>query len=179
MVLFMFIFIDPEECSFIFFLDMVVFTHLFQGELPDYLRYVRETHDMRASYHFYRQVLQIFSYKYPPEDHWTVKSPFPHLYYLPILLSIFPDASVIICHRDPVECVPSMISLSSVFAKAFWKGYDPSEKSQSMLDMFAEGAIGAMKFRSTLPPEQDAQHFFDLDFDEFVKVRNFKMQIQP
>lgn len=159
----------PEECAFIFFMDCLVFNHLLNDRLPDYVKYLRTTHDMQGSYNFYKRMLQVFASNYPPEDHFTLKSPYPHLYHLETLLKTFPDACVVVCHRDPFKCIPSMMSLNAVFSRAFWKDFDPQRTAHYTLDVLAEGAKVSTQFRESLPPEYEREHFFDCHFEDFVE----------
>eukprot|EP01102_Stenamoeba_stenopodia_P005616 TRINITY_DN1635_c0_g1_i1.p1 TRINITY_DN1635_c0_g1~~TRINITY_DN1635_c0_g1_i1.p1 ORF type:complete len:385 (+),score=71.16 TRINITY_DN1635_c0_g1_i1:449-1603(+) len=159
----------PEECAFILFMDCLVFNHLLHERLPNYRKYLLDEHDMQGSYYFLKRFLQVLASTYPPEDHWTLKSPYPHMYHLETLLKTFPDACVVICHRDPVKCVPSMMSLNQVFSKAFWKDFDPVANSHLLLSVLADGTSSSMNFRDTLSPEYDRAHFFDCQFDQFVK----------
>jgi hypothetical protein len=51
----------------------------------------------------------LVSWKYRA-DHWVLKAP-AHVSWLEELLDAFPDASVIVTHRDPLQVVPSWCSL--------------------------------------------------------------------
>jgi len=159
---------SPEECTFMFFNDLVIFQYYLTEVLPGYCQHLVEKHDMASSYSFYRRALQVLSSKFDPKDHLTLKSPFPHLWNLPILLSTFPDACVVICHRHPLEVVPSTISLNSSFMSSMWKNYTANKAANRILDITAAGANGAVKFRQSLEPQVESQHFFDVYFDEFV-----------
>jgi len=63
------------------------------------------------------QLLQFQSYNEEKQSstnqkmpRWVLKSPL-HIMFMPYLFEVFPDATVIICHRDPCEVVPSFASL--------------------------------------------------------------------
>jgi Sulfotransferase family len=99
---------SPEEDNYLFARDFqsVMFAHLF--EVPDYTRWLKGR-DLRPSYHYARRQLQLLSWKYRA-DHWVLKAP-AHLPWLGDLLETFPDASVIVTHRDPLQVIPSLCSL--------------------------------------------------------------------
>ena len=65
-------------------------------------------------YSYFRRLLQLLLWQRPganPEraQHYLGKTPH-HLENLPTLLEVFPDAKVIVTHRDPVKVVPSFCS---------------------------------------------------------------------
>jgi hypothetical protein len=99
---------SPEEDNYLFARDFqsVMFAHLF--EVPDYIRWLRGR-DLGPSYHYARRQLQLLSWKYRA-DHWVLKAP-AHLPWLDNLLEAFPDASVIVTHRNPLQVIPSFCSL--------------------------------------------------------------------
>src|SRR5262249_18399105 len=99
---------SPEEDIYLFARDFqsVMFETLF--EVPEYTRWLRRR-DLGPSYHYARRQLQLLSWKYRA-DHWVLKAP-AHLSWLEELLDAFPDASVIVTHRDPLQVVSSWCSL--------------------------------------------------------------------
>jgi hypothetical protein len=57
---------------------------------------------------------------------WILKAP-AHLFALPALLSIYPDARFIQTHRDPLEAIASVSSFITILRRVFsWK-VDPQE----------------------------------------------------
>jgi len=56
-----------------------------------------------------RLLLQLLQRRYPTKQ-WLLKAP-SHLGHLPSLFDIFPDARLIITHRDPLKVLGSVISL--------------------------------------------------------------------
>lgn len=71
----------------------------------DWLRHC----DMTAAYEMHRLVLQILQRR-QPTTRWVLKSPV-HLHNLDPLLATYPDARVIITHRDPLAILGSVTSL--------------------------------------------------------------------
>ena len=65
--------------------------------------------DMRPAYESHRLVLQILQRRWPPRR-WALKSPV-HLHSLPTLLDVYPDARIVITHRDPLTVLSSVTSL--------------------------------------------------------------------
>lgn len=65
--------------------------------------------DMTSAYEMHKLVLQILQRKKPTER-WVLKSPV-HLHNLDVLLSTYPDAHLVMTHREPMEILGSVTSL--------------------------------------------------------------------
>ncbi len=65
--------------------------------------------DMRAHYAYLKKVLQALQWLRGP-DRWVLKSP-QHLEQLVPLHTTFPDATIVLTHRDPVSVVRSAITM--------------------------------------------------------------------
>jgi len=75
---------------------------------PSYIDWLQSC-DMTPAYEMHRLVLQILQRKMPTEK-WVLKSPV-HLHNLPVLLDTYPDAQLVITHRDPLAILGSVTSL--------------------------------------------------------------------
>jgi hypothetical protein len=65
--------------------------------------------DMGPAYDAHKLVLQVLQRRWPARR-WTLKSPV-HLHSLPALLGHYPDARIVITHRDPLSVLGSVTSL--------------------------------------------------------------------
>ena len=65
--------------------------------------------DMRPRYAYLKKVLQALQWLRGP-DRWVLKSP-QHLEQLVPLLATFPDATIVLTHRDPVAVIRSAITM--------------------------------------------------------------------
>jgi hypothetical protein len=65
--------------------------------------------DARPHYAYMKKVLQALQWLRGP-DRWVLKSP-QHLEQLPALLATFPDATIVLTHRDPVAVIRSAITM--------------------------------------------------------------------
>lgn len=84
--------------------------------LPAYREWFLQT-DETPSYRRYKDNLRLMGAG-APEQTWLLKNPF-HTFGMEPLLSTFPDARVIVLHRNPVETIASGASLTSRNAD-FW-----------------------------------------------------------
>lgn len=74
--------------------------------------------DELGSYRRYADVLRLIGLAHP-ERTWLLKSPGQHVWALDCLFAIFPDARVVMTHRDPGKCIPSVCSLSASRQRVF------------------------------------------------------------
>jgi len=65
--------------------------------------------DMRPHYAYLKRALKALQWLRGP-DRWVLKSP-QHLEQLPALADVFPDATIVLTHRDPVSVVQSAITM--------------------------------------------------------------------
>jgi len=77
-------------------------------DTPSYIAWLQSC-DMTPAYEMHRLVLQILQRRMPT-DRWVLKSPV-HLHNLPVLLDVYPDAKLIVTHRDPLAILGSVTSL--------------------------------------------------------------------
>jgi hypothetical protein len=100
----------PTECIFLF-------AHQFSSDLytglynvADYTIW-RSTQDQNPIYEWHRHMLRTLQWLRPaPTTRWALKAP-SHLSALPLLFATYPDAKVVITHRDPLRVVGSLADL--------------------------------------------------------------------
>jgi hypothetical protein len=76
--------------------------------VPAYSRWLLDT-DPRSAYEYHRQVLQVLQ-SGGVRGRWTLKSPH-HAIALEALTAVYPDARLVLLHRDPVVLCASVCSL--------------------------------------------------------------------
>jgi hypothetical protein len=105
-------------------------------QLPDFSSYQLEwvarvpgwrdhylAHDQTPHYAYLKTVLQILQWRRPGER-WVLKSP-QHLEQLGPLLTTFPDATVVVTHRDPVSVVQSAATMTAYAARMNYRTPEP------------------------------------------------------
>ncbi len=97
-----------EECSMGLELALVSGYWGAIADVPTYTAY-REACDFHAPYRFHKMLLQHLSLRGPPGD-LALKAP-EHMFHLPELLDIYPDAIIVTIHRDPARSIASLISI--------------------------------------------------------------------
>jgi len=98
----------PTEC--IFFFAHQLATDMFTGEfhVPSYTLWLH-SQDLAPLYAYHRRMLQLLQSRHRGER-WVLKAP-SHLGQLPALFREYPDARVVITHRDPLRVIGSLCNL--------------------------------------------------------------------
>ncbi len=146
----------PNECIFImantFLSDQWSGCHV----LPSYQQEMIRA-DHRPVYEFHRNVLKTLQQRRAEGcTRWGLKAP-SHLPLLEELLSVYPEARVIRIHRDPLESLPSTISLIGTLKRMRCEEVDLSQAPQQMamgtaymlqqeIEKRADGRIPAERF---------------------------------
>ena len=154
----------PEECLIITSHSFRSFQFQTSHRVPSYQSWLEES-DLRPSYEEHRRFLQHLQWRCPTER-WVVKAP-AHLYGIAALLAVYPDAGIILTHRDPVEVVPSMASLHAVLRSTFSDTVDPVEVGVEVTRRWAEGIERALRVRDSIP--DSASRFFDVRYADLVR----------
>jgi hypothetical protein len=128
--------VDPTEC-------IAVMGQAFQSisweaiaNVPTYGAWWRAADD-RPAYEYHRLVLQVLQ-SGGVRGRWTLKSPH-HALALDALVDAYPDARLVMLHRDPVALVGSVCSLirvmSSTFSDADHRAYIAEHWTETLTEM--------------------------------------------
>ena len=112
--------------------------------------------DVTDAYRFHRLQLASITWRIP-SDVVGLKCPF-HLWHLGALLEVYPEAKVVILHRDPLSAVPSTCSLCAVIQAARSDAVDKHEVGAFWLAQIEGAAGGLLRLRARLP-EAMVLHF--------------------
>jgi hypothetical protein len=138
----------------------------FFWDIPSYSAFVW-TADHGAAYRIEKLVLQALQYG-TQNKQWVLKTP-DHLSQIDSLLTAFPDARIVINHRDPSRVLSSTISLLAAHRKQF--GNHPLANPKSFATGLVEALAMAMehliKLRSD--PRKDKQ-FVDVNYLELERA---------
>jgi len=153
----------PEECVVILSHAFLSFEFSSNWFVPSYQSWL-EQQDLEPAYRYHRRFLQHLQWGHAGER-WLLKAP-PHLPGLRALFAVYPDANVIVTHRDPLEVVPSIASLHVVLRRTFSRTVDPlavgPEVSRMLADDIRRGY--AARDGGCAPPE----HFFDVWYTQLM-----------
>jgi hypothetical protein len=135
---------EPEECVSLLQSTLISNAYELMNDLAGYRAWFNQQ-DLRVPYRYYKKQLQLLSWK-RPRDHWVLKCPV-HLFGLQAMLEVFPDATFVQTHRDPVSVMPSVCSLFSVVQTLLSDYADPRLLGGDWARRWAEGCNQAIDLR--------------------------------
>jgi hypothetical protein len=154
----------PQEC-------IAILGHSFMSYVFESMYFVssyriwHEDQDKVPAYEFHRQFLQHLQWRCPG-DRWVLKAP-SHILALETLFQVYPDAGMILTHRDPPKVLASCASFSEVLRSPFTNYFDRNELGAEVSRRWEKGARLAIQFR-----EENAhlkERFLDVSCADLVK----------
>jgi len=132
-----------------------------QWHVPTYRDWWKST-DQTPAYRYLRRALQALQWLRGGER-WVLKSP-QHLEQFGRLMTVFPDATVICTHRDPVSVTLSFATMASYSARLSIDHPDPKAIGKYWTDRIQDMLTACVRDRDVLPAEQS----LDVRFDDFM-----------
>jgi hypothetical protein len=123
----------PQECLAILDQTFVNPGLLWPMSGERYLEYLLHRADLRAAYEYHARVLKLLQSGAPPKR-WTLKWPC-HLLALEAIAEVYPDATFVVTHRDPVQALASNCSLAHMLRTGTDPNYDPTIIGRDMLNL--------------------------------------------
>ncbi|HKX46019.1 MAG TPA: sulfotransferase [Planctomycetota bacterium] len=140
-------------------------------QLPDFSSYNLEwvaraprwrdhyfAHDQTPHYAYMKTVLQILQW-YRPRERWVLKSP-QHLEQLGPLLATFPDATIVVTHRDPVAVVQSTITMLCYGARTSYRSSRPAWYRDYWVERIGRLLDASLRDRRLLPADRTVDVLF-------------------
>ncbi|MGE0416308.1 MAG: sulfotransferase [Acetobacteraceae bacterium] len=173
---------SPQECS-------EITAHVFRSLrfdtnylVPGYRAWLDADVELnRPAYRFHRRFLQHLAQ--PPADgRWVLKNP-EHLFALPALRAVYPDARIIFVHRDPVKVLLSVAKLTEVLRRPFIRNIDPLQIGRDESARWVDGTRRMIEMGDDagLPDPVCHVHHMDLITDPKATVemvyRHFGMPV--
>ena len=139
----------PEECDAL--LQNTFASQHFDDmfDARDYSAWLSSA-DLSEAYAFYRLQLQVLAGTGSAQRTWVLKSP-SHLGHLEALFKVLPGATVVHCHRHPLEAVPSYASLITTIRRPYSDAVDPSVCGRQALERTALAMERALVVRDAEP----------------------------
>ena len=119
-------------------------------------------HDQTPHYAYMKKVLQALQWLRGP-NRWILKSP-QHMEQLGPLMTTFPDATVILTHRDPVSVIASAVTMLSYGDRMRRSQVDPPAVAAYWIDRVEKLLRACVRDRELLPTERS----MDVLFHEFM-----------
>jgi hypothetical protein len=125
----------PQEC-------VSLMTPTFLSDQFDAMYYVPSyrawffRQDLRPAYEYHRRFLQQLQFR-QDAHRWILKAP-THMFAMPALLSVYPDALFVQTHRTPVDSMASVSSLVTILRSAFSDVVDSFTVSREAIHYWSE-----------------------------------------
>ena len=120
------------------------------------------THDQTPSYRYLRKLLQVLQWLRGGER-WVLKSP-QHLEQFGPLSTVFPDATYVVTHRDPVAVTVSLCTMIAYSNRLSAADPDPRIVGRYWSARIEDMLRACVRDRDVLPAAQS----IDVRFDEFM-----------
>ena len=153
---------SPEECLLIKVFALKSILYFYMANTPTYLSYLEDS-DRTSSYLWHKRFLKVLQSSSKPKR-WLLKDP-SHLGNLDEILSVYPDACFIQIHRDPIETIPSICSLTSQVRRGFSDSINLNELGERTLEFWEKS-----KKKNELQKQYlNQDRFIDIHYEDFIK----------
>ena len=116
--------------------------------------------DLRPAYEYHRRFLQHLQVRQNARR-WVLKAP-THMFALPTLLAVYPDALFVQTHRAPLDAMASVSSLITILRRVFSDAVDPLTVCREAIDYWSKTLAKFLQERAVL-----AEHrICDVDYVE-------------
>ena len=152
--------------------DLLVLFHSFVMQLHvplakgEYRKWYENETNKEFAYIYHRLFFQMLNSVWKPESHWVLKAPV-HSTYLDELLKQYPDARIVITHRDPVCVVPSWARLLESYLNWSYIPYecDRIKFGRYIADSLVLCAERIMEWEKKTPSDV----YFDVVYSEMIE----------
>lgn len=155
---------DIHEDNELLFMDMNCYNWEFSCRLPRWTEHYL-AHDRTASYAYERKVLQAIAWQRGRKNgvRWLLKSP-QHMENLAAIKAVFPDATMVITHRDPVDVLRSLTTMLGYSDRTRRDPVDPPGLARLWTGRIEKLLRECVAQRDAFGPEQS----IDVAFHEYM-----------
>jgi len=158
----------PTECIGLLAQHFMSIVWLF-GAAPTYSKWLINDAKYQSAYEYHHLALQVLQAH--TSSHWSLKA-IQHAIALDALTLTYPDARLLILHRDPVAVLASACSLVQSTLTRFTTAEYRDSIASTCLDYFEAGVIRSAKFIDTHPTWPIVEvRYDDLVGDPLATVR--------
>lgn len=148
---------SPTECQFLMSPSFCSQVFEAQADIPSYRHWFLHEADYRPAFRHHKRTLQVLQHH--TKGNWTLKNPW-HPLYLDALTETYPDARLVMTHRDPVEVVGSICSLIKHVRAVYSDDVDLKAIGATFMDTFEVmiARVGAYKAKRGASAIHDVQY---------------------
>src|ERR1044072_2864531 len=126
--------------------------------------------DLRPAYEYHRRFLQHLQVR-RSALRWVLKAP-THMFALPSLLAVYPDALFVQTHRAPLDAMASVSSLITILRRVFSDAVDPLTGCREAIDYWSKTLTKFLQERSLLSRHRICDvEYVDIRRDPITVVR--------
>jgi hypothetical protein len=153
---------SPTECQFSMSPSFVAQYYDAVLQIPSYHRWFLYEADYLPAFRYHKRLLQLLQAE--AQGHWTLKNPW-HPLFLDALTQVYPDAQLVMTHRDPVDVVGSACSLLKNVRVMFSDSVDPIAIGKDMLETFDEMIRRAIAYKD----KHGWDSIYDLQYADLMR----------
>jgi hypothetical protein len=124
---------SPTECQFAMSPSFCAQVYDSMYNIPSYHKWFLHEADYLPAFRYHKRLLQLLQAE--AAGRWTLKNPW-HPLFLNALTTVYPDAQLVMTHRDPVDVVGSACSLLKVVRPMFTDSVDLNAIGKTMIETF-------------------------------------------
>lgn len=124
---------SPTECQFLMTPSFCSQVYESQADIPSYRQWFLHEADYLPAFRQHKRTLQVLQHHAPGQ--WTLKNPW-HPLYLDALKEVYPDARLVMTHRDPADVVGSICSLIKYVRAIYSDEVDLEGIGKSFMETF-------------------------------------------
>lgn len=155
----------PQECVAILAAHFMSEQFVVSYNIPTYRKWMMEQ-DFGAAYQWHKICLQLMQSGFGENHRWLLKTP-PHIGYLETILEVYPDARIVQTHRDPMQVLASLSSLTCSLRSLATDAIDPMQIGREEIAIWKDYLTRGMEARERLA-DQHSDQFFDIRFEDML-----------
>jgi len=157
---------EPDEDALLLLMTFAHLANTTVGNVPSFVERVRNR-PQRSNYDYLRALIQYLQWQDggKRERPWVLKSP-THLGNLEPIFEVFPNATLVHCHRDPVVVTASFSQLFALFWGLFGGQVPLEEIGPSVLELWSSEMDRNLAQRDRLG---DRARIVDVSYEDIVK----------
>ena len=160
---------SPTECQFAMAPSFCAQVFEAQADIPSYRHWFLHEADYAPAFRYEKRLLQLLQAETP--GRWTLKNPW-HPLFLDQLTAVFPDAQLVMTHRDPADVVGSICSLINHVRHVYSDQVDLERIGTSFVETFRIMIDRQQAFREAHGNDAILDvHYADLVRDPLGEVR--------
>ncbi len=153
---------SPTECQFSMTPSFCAQVYESNANVPSYRNWFLHEADYRPAFRYHKRLLQLLQAEAP--GRWTLKNPW-HPLFLDALTEVYPDAQLVMNHRDPVDVLGSACSLIKAVRVMFSDQVDLHRIGETFMETFEIMIARQDAYRT----KHGADSIYDLHYDEQIR----------